>query len=348
MDEELDNLTKDCLQLLSCACAIQLRRQLHDQLPDSRYYQPSGDIMQETAGAPKHNIISEWDFAQLDRQLLQKPAASTITLNCLICFNNGTPKYLESLSSEERVRMIEQAIKEKSRYTAKYKERKRNIKEKKSEQMKAKREKDERDRLSKGKKKEELDALLVQYGGVCRTETELLENKRNIDERKWKAALITQIKYQKVVLETCVKDKLLQLTSNRKELSTQQLEDNLLCVIKGMEKEPVTENVSTYRVSDVRQELAEKYVAKKRKAASTASISATKQMQFDLPNLVNKFILQKWIKDGKEKWNRGKVLKALGNTNDPECNFEVQYVDEQGVLNVKLYGDFLNNDLVIM
>ena len=32
--------------------------------------------------------------------------------------------------------------------------------------MKAKREKDERDRLSKKKKKEELDALLVQYGGL--------------------------------------------------------------------------------------------------------------------------------------------------------------------------------------
>ena len=190
----------------------------------------------------------------------------------------------------------------------------------------------------------------MQYGGLWRTETELLENKRNIDERKWKEALITQTKYWKVVLETCVKDKkLLQLTSNRKELSTQQLEDNLLCVIKGMEKEePIIENVSIYRVSDVRWELNEEYVAKKRKAASTASTSATKQMQLDLPNLVNKFILQKWIKDGKEQWFRGKVLKALGNTNDPESNFEVQYVDEQGVINVKLYEDFLNNDLVIM
>ena len=85
--------------------------------------------------------------------------------------------------------------------------------------MKAKSEIDERDRLSKGKKKEELDALLVQYGGLWRTETEHLENERNINERKWKAVLITQIKYQKVVLETCVKDKkVLQLTSNRKEL----------------------------------------------------------------------------------------------------------------------------------
>ena len=113
-------------------------------------------------------------------------------------------------------------------------------------------------------------------------------------------------------------------------------------------EEPVTENVSTYRVSDVRWEHIEEYVTKKRKAASTASTSAIKQMQLDLPNLVNKFILQKWIKDGKEQWIRGKVLKALGNTNDPECDSEVQYVDEQGVLNVKLYENFLYNDLAIM
>ena len=71
-------------------------------------------------------------------------------------------------------------------------------------------------------------------------------------------------------------------------------------------------------------------------------------MQLDLPNLVNTFILQKWINDGKEQWIRGKVLKALGNTNDPECDFKVQYADERGVLNVKFYEDFLNNDLVIM
>ena len=87
---------------------------------------------------------------------------------------------------------------------------------------------------------------------------------------------------------------------------------------------------------------------KKSKAVSTSSASAAKRMQLDLPNLVNKFILQKWIKDGKEQWIRGKVLKALGNTDNLDCDFQVQYVDEQGLMNVNLYEDFLNNDLVIM
>ena len=59
MDEELDSLTEECLRLLSCACAILLRRQLHDQLPDGKYCQPSGELMEATVGVPKHNIISE-------------------------------------------------------------------------------------------------------------------------------------------------------------------------------------------------------------------------------------------------------------------------------------------------
>ena len=303
MDEELDSLTEECLRLLSCACAILLRRQLHDQLPDGKYYQPSGELLEATVGVPKHNIISERDFAQLDRQLLQKPVASTVALSGLICFvNNGTPKYLESLSSEKQSTVIDRAMKEKYGYIVKYREMKRSIKEKKIAQMKAKREKDERDKLSKEKKKDELDGLLMQHGGLWRSEDDLLENKRNIDERKWKIALVTQIRYRKVVLETYVKDKkLLQLTSNRKELSAKELEDNLLCVIKGIEKEPITETVPAHRARNVRQQLIDEHVTKKRKAVSTSSTSGAKRMQLDLPNLVNKFILQKWIKDEKEQ-----------------------------------------------
>ena len=55
----LDELTEECLHLLCCSSAILLKRQLQDQLPDGKYYCPSEKIMQETAGVPKQNIISE-------------------------------------------------------------------------------------------------------------------------------------------------------------------------------------------------------------------------------------------------------------------------------------------------
>ena len=57
---------------------------------------------------PKHNIICERDFAQLDRQLKERPQAGSIALSGMVCFiNNKTPEYMESLSDEEKHKVIE-------------------------------------------------------------------------------------------------------------------------------------------------------------------------------------------------------------------------------------------------
>ena len=94
----LDEFTEECLCLLCCSCSILLKRQLQDQLPDGKYYSPSEKVMDETAGVPKQNIISERNFAQLDRQLKQKHNVSTAVVSGLICFaNNKTANYLENL-----------------------------------------------------------------------------------------------------------------------------------------------------------------------------------------------------------------------------------------------------------
>lgn len=42
------------------------------------------------------------------------------------------------------------------------------------------------------------------------------------------------------------------------------------------------------------------------------------------------------------------MLKAIGNINDEDCEFEVQYEDESEPLLVKLYEDFENGDLAII
>ena len=64
--------------------------------------------MNETRNTPKHNIICECDFAQLDRQLKECPQAGSIALSGMVCFiNNKTPEYMESLSDEEKHKVIE-------------------------------------------------------------------------------------------------------------------------------------------------------------------------------------------------------------------------------------------------
>ena len=96
------------------------------------------------------------------------------------------------------------------------------------------------------------------------------------------------------------------------------------------------------------KELVGECVAKKRKAAAASSRPSNKAQRRSYSDLVNKTILHKWMKEGKEQWIRGKVVKMLGDTDDIECYYEVQYIDEDELLTVKLHEDLENNDLVIL
>ena len=138
-NEELDDLTEECLRVLCCSCAILLKRQLKDQLPGGKYYKPSDEIMEETAGTPKENIISERDFAQLDRLLEKCPTTSTIAASGIVCFiNNKIPEYLENLSEEEKHAIIQCAIQEVPNKRKELQRKKKFIHERKLEQMKEK------------------------------------------------------------------------------------------------------------------------------------------------------------------------------------------------------------------
>ena len=54
------------------------------------------------------------------------------------------------------------------------------------------------------------------------------------------------------------------------------------------------------------------------------------------------------MKEDGEEWIFGNVLKAVGNLNDDECEFEVKYDDEEEILIVKLYEDCNNGDLSVI
>ena len=154
------------------------------------------------------------------------------------------------------------------------------------------------------------------------------ENKKNIDEHTWQIALITQIQYGKLVLGTLVKNKqLLKLSSNKKEFSTRQLEENLVCIlINTTTVQSLISGIEpSYTESAARKELISESISRKRKAASTTSKQANKVWRTDLPNLINKEVIYKWaVVDGNEYWIQGQVIKALGDTADPNCEFQVK------------------------
>ena len=268
----------------------------------------------------------------------------------LICFaNNKTANYLENCTKDEKSQMIKRAMEEKGDYVAKYRRRKKRIEEQKIKQMEERREKREKNQAAKEKRKEELDINLAQIGGLWRNENDLVQHKEKIDKNKWKAALITQVKYRKLILGTVVENKkLLQLSSNKKEFSTEELEENLKCVLNGLQVNCQEEVETTYVQGNIRKDCVTQSIRRKREAAGNVGVPPAKVMRDDFPELVKKTILHKWEVDGKECWIKGKVLKAVGDINDITCMFQVKYEEEEENKDVTLYEDYKNNDLVVL
>ena len=160
-DDELDSLTENCLRILCCSGAILLRRQLEDQLPGGKYFSPSPEVMNETRNTPKHNIICERDFAQLDRQLKERPQAASIALSGMVCFiNNKTPEYMESLSDEEKHKVIERTLLEKKDYIKKYQEMKGKVRQRRIDIIEERKMKIAKQAEKKEQRKESLDSKI--------------------------------------------------------------------------------------------------------------------------------------------------------------------------------------------
>ena len=69
--------------------------------------------MKETSITPGTNIISERDFAHLDRKLVEKPNISTVAVTGHVMFaQNKTFSWLNQLSDDKRHQYFERARKE--------------------------------------------------------------------------------------------------------------------------------------------------------------------------------------------------------------------------------------------
>ena len=105
----------------------------------------------------------------------------------------------------------------------------------------------------------------MQYGGLWCNVGDLEENIAQLEEKQKKVAIITQIKYQKLLLGTKVSDKrLLQLSSNKRVFSTQELEGNLRAILLNINT--VASDTSSSNVSrdvDERKRLINDCITKK-------------------------------------------------------------------------------------
>ena len=98
LPDENNSTVQEILQALFAAFSTLFRRMVADHLGGT--YECITD--DEIASVPKTNVVSERDFAQLDRLLRQKPNASTLALEAMILFtNNKTASWLKSKTETE-------------------------------------------------------------------------------------------------------------------------------------------------------------------------------------------------------------------------------------------------------
>ena len=107
---DLDLVTQEILQIIFHAFSSLLFRLVSDHLPGGVLNKASLLLKSETQSVPQTNVVSERDFAKLDRLLREKPNASTLSLEAVVLFtNNETAAWLNSKTQTEIKQLLQRA-----------------------------------------------------------------------------------------------------------------------------------------------------------------------------------------------------------------------------------------------
>ena len=310
---EHDPLVLVIIQTLFHAFSALISRLVDDHLPGGKYDEPTSQLQVQTASVPKTNVISERDFARLDRLLREKPNASTLSLEAMVLFsNNRTASWLSSKSADETQKLLQQARTLAPEFKKLYKDRREKIIKDRAEMLRAKEEALQAVREKLVKERERLSHEIMQYG-LWQTAEDISVG---LSKQKSKAskvkALKAQLNFRKRVLEQTHENKeIFYTTKNRKQLSVDELVDNLKRLLP-QRCGPLQEDTVLSPHLD----------------------------------LVGKRIRHKWVdEDGKEEWYCGRILSLVSGTVEW---FNVQYDGEEEVLTLNLYTDIDNGDLDII
>ena len=157
---------------------IIVSRQLRDYLPDGKFNidsSPNFEKLKETSvNVSTTNIVSERDFANLDRLRREKPSANTIALEGMILFtNNKTLHWLDNLDAEKKSTVLKMARENAPKMLQNYKEQKHIIQQKHIEILQKK--KDEASLIKQRKNNEiiKIKQDIDTYGGQWLVEKDI-------------------------------------------------------------------------------------------------------------------------------------------------------------------------------
>jgi hypothetical protein len=204
---------------------IIVSRQLGDYLPGGKFNidsSPNFEKLKETSvNVSTTNIVSERDFANLDRLRREKPNANTIALEGMILFtNNKTLHWLDNLDAEKKSTVLK-ARENAPKMLQNYKEQKHiEILQKKKDEASLMKQRKNNEII---KIKQDIDT----YGGQWLVEKDIERALKNLSMSQKVEAIKSQIKYQKVVLKKNPEDKnLLKFSTEGNKLTLNQLLSN--------------------------------------------------------------------------------------------------------------------------
>jgi len=350
--EELDNLTLMCIKMLCISMAVLIKRQLKDQLPGGKFHKPSPAVLEETSKCPATNLITERDFAHLDRQLKEKPNISTIAVTGTVMFlNNKTFSWLNSLEKDTRANYMETARRKAPELIKSYRQKKKNVVLALSDKMTKKQ--DHKEKL--GKKKEENTEKLItkvsKVGGLWQSGDEMTRALTDLEGEEEFEAVADQIRLRKNICSGNIDHKKFYLSHQGKKLDISILKEQLLSIISDSSNAAVENNhvhvIDTDRVSREVEET----VQAKRKELHLDPEDHPKAAKKKKPekSLVGRKILHKWkLPDGQSKWYEGTVIGALDSEKHTECRYEVKYQNDDELYEVELKEDLRDHNLVLL
>ena len=237
-DDELNVLTIEALQIILVNFLIIIERQLSEYLPGGKLNEHTEGVYgeqlrTESVTLSATNIVSERDFANLDRLQRDKPNANLITLEGMILFpNNKTLSWLNSLDSERKKYIFQSARQNAPEMLKLFQQRKETIKNKHISLLKVRKEEKVRKEKLKQLEMETLTKKIEKNDVLWVKNTDILKNRRDLTESQKIEAVKVQIKFRKKVLKMAPEEKnVLPFSSNNIQFSLNELLTNLKTLI---------------------------------------------------------------------------------------------------------------------
>jgi E1A/CREB-binding protein len=224
---EIEAYTTMALELLCGQLLIVLERQAKSQLPGGKYWETPDSIKEATSHVKKTNIDSERDMAMIDFLLKTKPSIQPCSLETYVMWLQNKPsKWLTSLSIEEKEATLNAARAAAPHIKEVFRSRKDMLVQKKKEQLEARQKKKEDKEEKVTSSKIEITRKISEYGGPW-LQSEVDKKLADIEEDRHAEAILAQLKFHLIVLQSRGRKELFQKTSKGKTFSVQDLLSHL-------------------------------------------------------------------------------------------------------------------------